>query len=656
MALASKMLFSAVTNAERKTRDLLFQKLKSYFSEIVDAINGSPLCEKIYFAKAAEKIEHLFDTIGEENEFEDFINYIKRSVKSGEFVDAALDYYQYYPMECIETTEDNDVENIFLYRCLLQAVRIVALFHDVGHPPYSHIIESVLKDLYNTVESDTTTNWSQKKVNDFKKCLEAFLTKDPNKAFNCQRLFSEPSLIEAQPHERIGLSFLSYAIDDVIPIKIFDTATKPCDNTQSLSHILYYITVVEFVFAILTEKDVFFKSFHKIVDGILDSDRLDYIVRDSQNSGVDWGKIPYERIINSAKLFYLDKDNNGLVFEENEKPFVIAYPQKISDDIEDLILVRYKIFARINYHHRCMKTSMALQEAVRELAIDYLTTTDNKKSVNPDIHILWTSLNQKIGNKRIRAIQWNDSWLISALHKSLVSLYISDDDTTIQLKENLEEILLNRKKYYTLMKRGQDNCRFVEMVLKNAGITKELIDRLKVSEYKKYYSNPDNIVPMEKILLDPNSQALDSVGRLSEIFETLSLEALCRFISLDGNTLKNIIEESLKKCQKLTNAVVIINNGRAKNGLPQHKDVLDGIYLYKNNNCTLYNELFSLNNQIKSIEKNIPWLYVYFIPKTENLDISKLTEELFDILANSVGEALKKHFDELFNGKIPISK
>lgn len=102
--------------------------------------------------------------------------------------------------------------------------------------------------------------------------------------------------------------------------------------------------------------------------------------------------------------------------------------------------------------------------------------------------------------------------------------------------------------------------------------------------------------------------------------------------------------------------VVIINNGRAKNGLPQHKDVLDGIYLYKNSNCALYNELFSLNNQIRSIEKNIPWLYVYFIPKTENLNISKLTEELFDILSNSVGVELKKRFDELFHGKIPIGE
>lgn len=326
MALASKMLFSAVTNAEIETRDHLFKRLKSYFLEIVELINNGGTCESLYFSQNKEIIEDLFDTIGNTNGFEDFIGYIEESVKSGEFIDTALDYYQYYPMERINAIEGNNVENVFLYRCLLQAVRIVALFHDVGHPPYSHIIEQVLKELYIAIDSDKSKNWVPEKIKEFENCLTPFLTKDSRRAFKCERLFSKSSLIEAQPHERIGLGLLTYAINEVVPHKIINTANKKTEKFQRLAHILYYITVVEFVFAILTEKDVFFKSFHKIVDGVLDADRLDYIVRDSQNSGVDWGKIPYERIINSAKLFRLEKDNSGLQLDESEQPFVIAYP------------------------------------------------------------------------------------------------------------------------------------------------------------------------------------------------------------------------------------------------------------------------------------------------------------------------------------------
>ncbi len=657
MALASRMLFSSVTNAEMKTRDLLFKKLKEYFLEIVDNIVGGGKCESLYFNKSSEKIEYIFDSIGNSKGCDDYIAYVKDVVKTGAFIDTALDYYQYYPMECIATTKsskDSNVENIFLYRCLLQAIRIVALFHDVGHPPYSHIIEQVLKDLYKSVESDTSVEWVPEKAKEFKNCLTPFFTKDSKKCFKCERLFSNSSLVEAQPHERIGLGLLTYAINDVVPQKIVNIADDTSnDKYKSFAHILYYITVVEFVFAILTEKNVVFKSFHKIVDGVLDCDRLDYIVRDSTNSGVDWGTIPYERIINSAKLFHLEKNNNGKELCDSEQPFVIAYPQKITDDIEDLILVRYKIFARINFHHRCMKTAMALQAAVRDLSINYLTTSKDEDCINPDIHILWTALNTKVGNKKIRAIQWNDSWLISTLHRALVFLHIEGKNKNSLLKENLEEILLNKKKYYSLMKRGHDNCLFVERILKEAGITENLINKIKENEYRKYYTNSNDSIDMKNILTDPSSEALDSVGRLSDIFKTLDLEALCNFIPLDGSNLKEIVETTLQNRQDLTSACAIINKGRTKNGLPQHTDVLDSIYLYKNDKCVWYDERFSLSNQLGAITKNIPWLYVYFIPKAELQDISLFTDELLEVLSSAIGEKLKNRFNELFNGKIP---
>lgn len=644
MALASKMLFSSVTNADKHTRDVLFSKLKDYFVQIVNMVNDDESCVGLYFNGCKEEIEELFDTTISAYEDKVFIDCIKYSIKSGEFIDNALDYYQYYPMECITNDDNNNLENIFLYRCLLQAVRIVALFHDVGHPPYSHIIEEVLIELYNMVDSDSSYKWEQQKINELKKCLGPFLTKEQQKAFCCKRLFSKSSLMEAQPHERIGLGLLSYAVNDVIPEKIIKMLHSKSSNITKLSHILYYITVVEFVFAILTEKDNFFKSFHKIVDGIIDSDRLDYIVRDSKNSGVDWGEIPYERIINSAKLLYLENNNSGEKLSDEEKAFVIAYPQKISDDIEDLILVRYKIFARINFHHRCMKTSMALQAAVRDLAINYLTNADDK-CINPDISILWTALNTKMGNKRIRTIQWNDSWLISVLHKSLVTLYSQRKNQTA-LKENLEEILLNKKKYYSLMKRGRDNCSFVENVLLKAGITREKVEKIKEDEYEKFYCN-NKSAGVYDIFSDPKSEALDSIGRLCDIFENLDLESLCKLIPLDGDSLKNIIELSLKNSKKSANHAVIINKGRTKTGLPKHEDVLDGIYLYNGNQYLIYDEIFSLQNQVNAITKNIPWLYIYFIPN-EKTAINELRSELIETLSVAIAEKLKSRFNELF--------
>lgn len=342
-------------------------------------------------------------------------------------------------------------------------------------------------------------------------------------------------------------------------------------------------------------------------------------------------------------------DNNGNEIEKDNRPFVIAYPKKITDDIEDLLLVRYKIFARINFHHRCMKTSMALQTAVKELAIDYLTHDDDE-CINTDINILWTALDKTLGNKQMRVIQWNDSWLISTLHKALVSLHTNKKTINTRLKDNLQEILLNKKKHYSLIKHGIDNCDFTNKVFEKAKITEADINKLKIKEFEKFYTSVETTNQKKKLLSDPKNDALDSIGRISEIFETLDLESLCMLIPLSGDELEKIIQDELEKRQDLTGATAIINYGRKKNGLPKHKNILDGIYLYKDDVCVLYDEHYSLSNQIQAITKNIPWLYVYFVPAPTVTNVRELNNDLIDQLSGIVGEKLRIRFDELFNG------
>jgi HD superfamily phosphohydrolase len=51
-----------------------------------------------------------------------------------------------------------------LYIILFQAIRLSALLHDIGHPPYSHITEFTLKDIWNELKSiqDKDKNKRQK--------------------------------------------------------------------------------------------------------------------------------------------------------------------------------------------------------------------------------------------------------------------------------------------------------------------------------------------------------------------------------------------------------------------------------------------------------------------------------------------------------------
>lgn len=447
MELASSILFSAVSNASQDTRDELFKRLRHYFEAVFDlAICQSGNQVAPYFTKYRNKIDEVFAGKDLGLDIDTMIQNImsidiRKAVVNGCFADSALEQYQYYQLNMEREGNDaqDSVDNLFLYRCLLQAVRIVALFHDVGHPPFSHIIEAVLEQLYKE-SLDDNCGWNKTRRHAFQKALKPYATEDPLEAYKCQTLYSNSSSVEAHLHERIGLSMLQSAINDVIPELLSDVIDSSKENCCKIASILYYVFVVELAMGMLTEKDLFFKSFHKIVDGPLDADRMDYIMRDSLNSGVDWGKIPYKRLINSNKLVYLSHDADGKELADENRPFIIAYPRKITDDIVDLLLTRYKIFARINFHHRCMKTAVALQSAVAELAEDYLRS-DNNNEINADINILWSALDMGVGDRKIRIIQWNDSWLISVLHKALVKL-IADNRTNSVLRENLEEILL----------------------------------------------------------------------------------------------------------------------------------------------------------------------------------------------------------------------
>lgn len=661
MEVASTMLYSAVSNADNETKNELFKNLRKYFEEILDLVIWHSEEQTVpYFTKCQEGIDQLFisDTdISTEKLVEE---HIKEALIENCFTDSALDYFQYYSMGLDNKDKLENIENIFLYRCLLQAVRIVALFHDVGHPPYSHIIENVLEDLYKKYSClEGKGRWQKEELKKFKECLTPYFTEEESKAYSCQTIYSKKSLIKAAPHERIGLSLLQSAINEVIPYIINSMINSDKNIHFKIANTIYYIMVIEFSIAILVEKNIFFKSLHKIVDGVVDADRLDYIMRDSLNSGVDWGKIPYKRLINSAKLVYLKESEFGEISEE-KRPFVVAYPKKVSDDIEDLLLVRYKIFARINFHHRCMKTAVALQSAVTQLAENYLNSSKKEECINPDIDILWKALWGKVGGRKERVIQWNDSWLISVLHRALVKLNENTENRAknISLKENLEEILLNKKRYYSLLKRGSDSKELVDRIFEYAQITDEMLEILDLKEHHKLYENYIKDSSMQDVLKLPGLDAVDSnlrVPGVKRAKRTGELEVLGRMFPLSENYINEIVEEVLKKYKQSNEIVdysVIVNSGKMKTGIPKHMDLFDEIYLYSGSKIIAFDsKATTLPEQIEAIEKKVLWLFIYYVPTNKCSDIEILSKKMMDSIAKEIGMQLKSRYEELFGKK-----
>ena len=646
MELASTMLYTSVLNASPKTKAKLFEKLEMYFNQISNSIfRRFGNINAPYYIVNKETLENFLDSYCKNVKEESINNSINNAIENNCFDDSALDYFQYYPMQ-------NDINNnnkyFFLYRCLLQSVRIVALFHDVGHPPYSHIIEDVLNEISLKYASYRKNN---EKIAILKECFNNY-----SKNITVNTITSNNSLPRdrrAALHERIGLSFLESAINDIVPILMRNIIDSDVSPDCKIASLLYNTLVVEFSISMLVEKDIFFKSFHKIVDGILDADRLDYITRDSLNSGVDWGKIPYKRLINSAKLVYLCNDGEKNI-PAQKRPFVISFPQKEIDDIEDLLLTRYKIFARINFHHRCIKTAAALKTSIKILAEDYLCNLKDENCINSNINLLWTSLGTDAGDRKKRVISWNDSWLIATLHQALVNLSGNDDKEIRVLRENLEEILLNKKRHYSLLKRKIDNQKFIQKIFNYININQNNLYKLIENEREKFKSinseNGNNILKPEDYLKFPHFNALDSLCRIDELISQGDLECLNSIITTEEYSIEEIIKITLQQLKDegiLIDFSTIINKDRQKVGLPKHKDLLDEIYLYSGDKTFTFNEI-SLKQQIDAIQKNVPWLYIYFVPD-KNIETNKeLAENIMDILAKKIAEKTKERLHELF--------
>lgn len=160
------------------------------------------------------------------------------------------------------------------YFILTQAIRISALLHDIGHPPYSHITEFALEKVRNSCEKFTKT----KRIEDFNNIMNSFFGEDGKKL-----------------HEKI-----------------------------------------------LTNEPPF-KSLHRIVDGTLDGDRLDYVTCDALNSGLDRGKIEYDRLCNT------------MVLAKYEDEYWICPDIKALNTIEDYLDRRWNVYKNIIYHHRVIK-------------------------------------------------------------------------------------------------------------------------------------------------------------------------------------------------------------------------------------------------------------------------------------------------------------
>ena len=157
-----------------------------------------------------------------------------------------------------------------------QLIRLASLLHDIGHAPFSHASEDCFEKNY--------------KHEDYTRIII--------KSEYISKIIDEYVRQTGIRHEEVSAFFEKRSVDENISF------LKP------------------------------------IFSGEMDSDRMDYLLRDSLFSGVGYGRFDYERLIVSLCLVELPESGNP----------VIAVEEGGVHALEALILARYFMFTQVYFH------------------------------------------------------------------------------------------------------------------------------------------------------------------------------------------------------------------------------------------------------------------------------------------------------------------
>lgn len=200
---------------------------------------------------------------------------------------------------------------------LIQSVRLAGLLHDIGHYPFSHVIEEALgiRGLHEIKTVELILRWKE---------LYNILSKLKDK-------------VGQGKYAGITSEHIALILADNM---LRDKMLRGMENYKPLLEPSGY------------------ELLHKIISSAFDADRPDYLRRDALSTGMVYGLVDINRIIESTHIV-----------RDGEK-YIICYDSKALPALENMMDSRIRMYRLIYYHHK----NVILSEIVKRLItriIDY---------------------------------------------------------------------------------------------------------------------------------------------------------------------------------------------------------------------------------------------------------------------------------------------
>lgn len=614
MYLASEMFYRAVLNSDDGTLDTFFSEFGKEMQEIQKSLVKEKIANVIESVIINQDVCLCDDAYVDTPDWKDLLD-----VSVG-YTDGSLIPYNLKEKYRI------------VYLILIQSLRAAALLHDVGHPPFSHIVESAI-------------NKAKNDVSDARRLLSG---EDFEKTFNPERLnVFENALNSIKPgsqlHEKMGFAISRNVLSEIV------TDNRNSNNKEYACTSFFEQTVMLCTLKILSDEG-YFKYVHAVIDASLDCDRLDYVVRDYRGSGINAGDLDYKRIFNELKLAYVPDIDSG-------KPR-FCIPAKAIGAVENFLKKRCNLYMDVIFHHRVIKTDMLLEDVVYRLILKYLKEKAREESSGfdrritvatpDDISGLWTPLTGATRQERAEKLtQWNDSWLMVLLrriyYRDLFGKDLSDlaeEDKIIYIE--LTELLRNVRQFNSMIKRRED-YNFVNMGI--ACILKERRDlmRQKLKETinrMKQLRRLNEKIPNTLILLDSLTKDENSFNILNMLFKNLRQN---KFM-FDSEYVKEIVRDA---CRKFSgDAYVKVVFKTLGDGLS--RDANKKIYFYGNDATYEIEEISEIKSVLEKETDSIPAFYFYVAPGSEDKLNENKGEALLQ-LGKEIGTLLADGFDRILD-------